>query len=190
MEDLRKLLDGEIASEIKNLSKLTPGEEKHSTAVEAIAKLYKLRLEDDRNEKEFERRKAELEQTAKHNQKEAERRQAEFEATVEHNNKELEQRKAEFEETVKHNEREFEQRKAEFEETVKQNEADNEIKKDQLTHSKIDIIARAGSIVVPIAIELMAYGHWYNKGLKFEETGALTSQTLRGVMGKFNPFKK
>lgn len=172
MEELRKLLDSEIASEIKNLGSLKPGTDDHSIAVDSVAKLYKLRLEDDRNEKEFERRKAELEQSAKQNEMESERR------------------KAEFEESVKQNEREFEQHKVEFEETIKQNEADNKNKDAQLEEAKFDRYFRVGSMVAITMIEMLAYGHWYKKGLKFEETGTLTSPTMKGVISKFNPFKK
>ena len=45
-EEIREMLEEEIKSEITNLSTLTPGEENHSTAVESLSKLYRLRLDE------------------------------------------------------------------------------------------------------------------------------------------------
>ena len=43
----------------------------------------------------------------------------------------------------------------------------------------------AAGLVLPLAF----YGVWMYKGLKFEETGFLTSQTFRGLVSKFRPTK-
>lgn len=48
-EELRILLDEEIRNEIKNLSSLKAGSNEYSTAVEGLAKLYKLKLDDDKS---------------------------------------------------------------------------------------------------------------------------------------------
>lgn len=47
-EEIRVLLEEEIKTEIENLSSLSAGSEQHSKAVENLAKLYKLKLEEDR----------------------------------------------------------------------------------------------------------------------------------------------
>lgn len=47
-EELRGLLDEEIRNEIENLSSLKAGSEEYSAAVEGLAKLYKLKLDDDK----------------------------------------------------------------------------------------------------------------------------------------------
>lgn len=42
------------------------------------------------------------------------------------------------------------------------------------------------SIILPLAV----YYSMVNKGFKFEETGAITSSTMRNLLNKINPFKK
>ena len=128
MEDLRKMLEEEIASQIENLDSLEQGSDEHSNAVDSVAKLYKLTIEEDRCNKEFE-------------------------------------------------------------EAKRQRETDKAAKEDQLKDVKIDRYFRVGSIVAVTLLQLGAYGHWYKKGLKLEETGTLTSPTMKGVISKFNPFK-
>lgn len=51
-EEIKNLLEEEIKNEIKNLSSLEPGSEKHSTAVESLAKLYKAKLDEDKTSNE------------------------------------------------------------------------------------------------------------------------------------------
>lgn len=48
-EEIKGLLEEEIKSEIENLSSLEAGSQEHSTAVESLAKLYKLKLEEDKS---------------------------------------------------------------------------------------------------------------------------------------------
>ena len=43
----------------------------------------------------------------------------------------------------------------------------------------------AASIVLP----LMFYGHWMNKGMKFEETGTFTSKTFMNFLNRMKPTK-
>ena len=45
-EEIKNLLEEEIKNEIENLASLEPGSEKHSTAVESLAKLYKVKLDE------------------------------------------------------------------------------------------------------------------------------------------------
>lgn len=54
MEDkLKDLLEEEIEWEIGNLTNLQPGTEEHTTAIDNLAKLYKLKIEETKNEKEL-----------------------------------------------------------------------------------------------------------------------------------------
>ena len=46
--EIKMLLEKEIKNEIENLSSLEPGSETHSTAVESLAKLYKVKLDEDK----------------------------------------------------------------------------------------------------------------------------------------------
>lgn len=55
----------------------------------------------------------------------------------------------------------------------------------------IDRVITIGSKVIEIAIPTTVYIALFNKGLKFEETGTVTSTTNRNLLGKIpNPFRK
>lgn len=48
-----ELLSEEIKGEFENLSNLDPGSEEHSKAVDTLTKLYKLKIEENKNESDF-----------------------------------------------------------------------------------------------------------------------------------------
>lgn len=48
-EENRSLLEEEIKAEIKRLGSLESGSQEHLTAVDSLTKLYKLKLEEDKN---------------------------------------------------------------------------------------------------------------------------------------------
>ena len=52
-EEIRDLLGEVIKTEIRNLSTLEPGSKEKSTAIEDLAKLYRLRIEETKNEWDF-----------------------------------------------------------------------------------------------------------------------------------------
>ena len=52
-EEIKKLLEEEIKTEIRDLSTLEAGSKEKSTAIEDLAKLYRLRIEETRNEWDF-----------------------------------------------------------------------------------------------------------------------------------------
>jgi len=52
-EEIRNLLEEEIKAEIRDLSTLESGSKEKSTAIEDLAKLYRLRIEETRNEWDF-----------------------------------------------------------------------------------------------------------------------------------------
>jgi hypothetical protein len=53
MDETMELLGEEIKSQIENLGDLEPGSEEHSKAVESLSKLYKLKIEESKNEAEL-----------------------------------------------------------------------------------------------------------------------------------------
>ncbi|MCC8152099.1 MAG: hypothetical protein LIO96_11780 [Lachnospiraceae bacterium] len=57
-----------------------------------------------------------------------------------------------------------------------------EAKKDRY----IKIALGSAELILP----LIFYGCWMRKGFKFEQTGAFTSTTFRGLFNKFRPTKK
>lgn len=52
-EEIKELLEEEIKSEIENLSSLEAGSQQHSIAVESLAKLYKLKIEEDKSSMDY-----------------------------------------------------------------------------------------------------------------------------------------
>lgn len=52
-EEIKELLEEEIKSEIENLSSLEAGSQQHSAAVESLAKLYKLKIEEDKTSMDY-----------------------------------------------------------------------------------------------------------------------------------------
>lgn len=73
---------------------------------------------------------------------------------------------------------EFESKKNE--EALKTKQGQEETK-----HRYLKIGIEAAGIILPLAF----YAAWMNKGFKFEETGAFTSTTFRGLFSKFKPTK-
>lgn len=133
MKELKEMLDKEIEEELNYISTLKPGSEEHSDAIDSVAKLYKLRYEQDCKEKE-------LGEVEKHHR-------AQINNEFICNDK-------------------------------------------QLKEQKKDRYFKLGVEAAGIALPLMFYGAWINKGLKFEETGSFASTTFRGLLGKIKPTKK
>lgn len=52
-ENIKDLLNEEISKEIQALSGLNPGSKEKSTAIDDLTKLYKLRIEESKNEWEY-----------------------------------------------------------------------------------------------------------------------------------------
>lgn len=64
--------------------------------------------------------------------------------------------------------------------------AEAEALKSQKNERWVKVLISGMELVVP----LVCYGHWFNKGLKFEETGSVSSSFMRNLMQKFKPIKK
>ena len=55
---------------------------------------------------------------------------------------------------------------------------------------RLDRYCNIGIAVVEIGAPLVFYAVWMNRGFQFEETGAYTSTTFRGLFNRFKPTKK
>lgn len=117
MEEINRLIDEEIKSQIKSLSTLGQGSDEQTAAVKNLTALYEVRSNDDKIRLEAADKKAELEE------------------------------------------------------------------------KKIDRWLRTGIALVEIGLPLVCYGHWFRDGLKFEETGSITSSMMRNLINKFRPKK-
>lgn len=152
-DEIRDLLEKEIKSEIKGLSSLEQGSEGHSTAVESVSKLYKLKIEETKskwdNDEKYNRRLMDKEQSCL---------------------------------DVKMKERQMDSdddaRKLEL-----------EFKRKQL-HKDIWVISiSCGVQLLGTVIGIAAYNAWLNKGLKFEETGTITTPETKNLLSKMIPRK-
>lgn len=109
-ESVREQLEKEIAKEFEDLSLIQPGSEEHTAATESLAKLYKLKIDEDRS-------------------------------TIERKEKQE------------------------------------------------DRWVKLGMASAELVLPLVFYATWMRRGFKFEETGAFTSQTFKGLISRFRPTK-
>jgi hypothetical protein len=128
-ESIKNLMDEEIKSEIEGISHMELGSDEHSAAVENLTKLYRLRIDETKNEQSH---------------------ATEVDRQIE--------------------------------------EAQTKIL--QMDNQKIDRWIHVGTSTAELILPLIFYGVWMHKGLKFEETGALTSSVFRGLTNRFKPTKK
>lgn len=69
-------------------------------------------------------------------------------------------------------------------------EADDKSKREQLSDQGIERYFRYGAMALELVLPIVAYGMWYRKGLKFEETGTVTSPMTKNLIAKMLPKKK
>ena len=60
---------------------------------------------------------------------------------------------------------------------------------DRNKFDKLISIGKLGIELFGVAGPLMLYNSWMKKGFEFEKTGMITSQTFRGLIGKFKPSR-
>ena len=143
MEEINKLMDEEIVSQIKGLKTLQAGSQEQTAAVKNLTALYEARINQE---------KVQLDADDKREKREMEReQQAADEAAA--------------------------------------RERDLKLKEAQAEDQKIDRLVRAGIEMLGIGLPLVCYGHWFRKGLKFEETGSITSSMMRNLINKFKTKK-
>lgn len=171
MAEIKSLLDGVIETEIQNLGSLSSGSDEKSKAIQNLATLHKLRIEEIKAETEAEEKR--------------ERRVMDSE-----------QRKAELTLKEKQTEADFEHKGAELalkERELNSKDADRaqeeELQKRQARDQMVDRCVRTGVAVGELVLPLVFYGIWMNKGFKFEETGSFTSTTFKNLLNRFRPTK-
>ena len=150
-EEIMELLDGEIISEIEALAGISPGTNEHTTAVDNLTKLYRLRIDEARNRADADE---------KYNRRIMENEQYQHEAGIK--------------EKQIADEEEFRKREL-------------RIKGSQIwTNLAISMIGAGVQIGLAYA-GFKAYDAWYTRGLKFEETGMVSSPMLKNLQSKMLP---
>lgn len=149
MEEINKLMDEEIVSQIKGLKSLQAGSQEQTAAVKNLTALYEARINET---------KVQLDAEDKREKREMDREQHRADEAL---------------------------RKSQAADEATARDRDLELKEAQMEDQKVDRLVRAGIALVEIGLPLVCYGHWFRKGLKFEETGSITSSMMRNLINKF-----
>lgn len=134
-DEIKDLLNEEIKNQISDLAELEAGSKEKSIAIDDLTKLYKLRIEETKNELDDEEKEVR---------------------------------------------RLMEDRQFDDETLVKEKQLNEQVKERWF---------RLGIAAAELVLPLIFYGAWMSKGFKFEETGAFTSTTFRGLINRFRPTK-
>lgn len=153
MEEINKLMDEEIVSQIKGLKSLQAGSQEQTAAVKNLTALYEARINQE---------KVRLDADDKREKREMEREQHRADEAL---------------------------KKSQAADEAAARERDIKLKEVQLEDQKVDRLMRTGIAMVEIGLPLVCYGHWFRKGLKFEETGSITSSMMRNLINKFKTKK-
>ena len=90
---------------------------------------------------------------------------------------------------VKRKETELELKHLELEDKIEVQTDDKAYKEVLVKRETLQTFVKGGIEVLGVVAPIMFYSAWMKRGLKFEETGTYTSQTFKGLFGKFKPTK-
>lgn len=68
-------------------------------------------------------------------------------------------------------------------------ESDKAVKEAQAKDQRFGKLLEIGANVAVSITSIIAYNHWFNKGLKFEETGTICTSWVRNIVNKMLPKK-
>lgn len=171
-DKITNLLEGEIERELNSLSSLNPGSEEHSKAVENLVKIYKLKIEDDKNSIDsYDKNLRNSNEKAKFDR--------EMKLKEQQNNKDVYLR-----------EKDVDLRERQLSNDISSRENEEEFKKTQLKEQSKDRYFRLGLEIGLTMAQLIFYACWMRRGFKFEETGTYTSPTFRSLTNNFKPKRK
>ena len=90
---------------------------------------------------------------------------------------------------VKRKETELELKHLELEDKIEVQTDDKAYKEVLVKREMLQMFVKGGIEVFGVVAPIMFYSVWMKRGLRFEETGTYTSQTFKGLFGKFKPTK-
>lgn len=170
--DIKKMLDEEIDRLLSHIKTLGYETDERKAAISELDRLYKLRIEETKNEQTY---KMDCERRAQ----ERELRQAD--EMLKRAQMAAERELHQADETLKRDQMAMERA---F------HEADDKSKREQLSDQGIERYFRYGAMVLELVLPIVAYGIWYRIGLKFEETGTVTSAMTKNLIVRMLPKKK
>lgn len=214
MAEIKSLLDGVIEQEIQNVEALSSGTDEKSKAIQNLATLHKLRIEEIKAETEAEekrerrvmdseQRKAELalkekqatQQETQHQaelsikERQVDSAEAERKMKDEQFKAELALKKRQADGDTKHKDAELTLKERELDGKEADRDREETFQKRQAMDQMIDRCVRTGVAVGELVLPLIFYGIWMNRGFKFEETGSFTSTTFKNLLNRFRPTK-
>lgn len=143
-EEIKVMLSEMIKTDILEIEEMDIGSEERERAIDDLVKIYKLRIEETKNDNDIcEKRAARIMDMD-------ERKEARF---------------------------------------MERDTASRD-KQEVLSEQVKERYFRVGLAVVEIGLPLLFYAKWMKRGFEFEETGAYTSTTFRGLFNRFKPTKK
>jgi hypothetical protein len=149
--EIKELLGEEIKNQIENLSSLEPGSDEHFKAIESLAKLYRLKIDDDKNE---------IDEDEKHNRRLMDNEQQVIDV-------ELKDKQIDVDADIRNREL--------------------KLKEGQLREQSWDRWINVGLQIGLTLVGIVAYDIWNRRGLRFEETGSITSPQTRNLYSKMLP---
>ena len=90
---------------------------------------------------------------------------------------------------VKRKETELELKHLELEDKIEVQTDDKAYKEVLVKREMLQTFVKGGIEVFGVVAPIVFYSAWMKRGLRFEETGTYTSQTFKGLFGKFKPTK-
>ena len=90
---------------------------------------------------------------------------------------------------VKRKETELELKHLELEDKIEVQTDDKAYKEVLAKREMLQTFVKGGIEVFGVVAPIVFYSAWMKRGLRFEETGTYTSQTFKGLFGKFKPTK-
>ena len=188
--DIKNLLDKEIERLLSHIETLGYGTDEREAAISELIRLYKLRIDETKNEQEYkkdceqramERELRAADEALKRDQMTAERELRAADEALKRDQMATEVKLHQADESLKRDQMAMER---EF------HEADDKSKHEQLSDQGIERYFRYGAMALELVLPIVAYGMWYRKGLKFEETGTVTSPMTKNLIAKMLPKKK
>lgn len=206
--DIKKMLDGEIEKSLSHIGTLAYGSDERDAAVSELIKLYKLRIDETKNEQDYkkdcerqamEREFHKADEALKREQMALDRELREAEEKLKRDQMQTERKIHAADETLKRDQMATEIKLHQADETLKRDQmamemdihnAEIESKHEILSGQVIERFCKYGTLALELIVPIVAYGTWYNRGLKFEETGTVTSPMTRNLISRMLPKKK
>lgn len=192
-------LEKEMVSLLDELDTLDAGSDEYTARLEQITKLYKtlneekklsldsrkIDIENDKIIKEMDYKNAQLETEAKKIESDVNIKSSQLKLERDKAGNDYELRERQLMDEDERFKAELKLKEADLENRINEIINDRDVKLKELKGNNIGQYVKMGVDVLAIVAPLVLYGTYMNKGFKFEETGTFTSQTLKGLVGKF-----